>query len=260
LDDLTNENRQEQNLSTLAVNPLLNKVAELKARDMAEKGYFSHVSPDGKKPWYWFKQAGYNYEYAGENLAVDFTDSQDVVAAWMNSPTHRANVLKEQYTEMETGIATGTYKGHETVFVAQAFGRPYSIDVGLPVEKKSSPSTSVTLTKIPSSAAVLGAESVIEKEVLQKQIKTNILKKYVTSPRHLASIAFLIIAAFVALALLLKLIIRTDKHSPAIITNGLILLALIFGVFSVNNYIANSKTMLTTSFVGFQAEEFTSNK
>ena len=130
LDDLTNQNRQNAHLATLTVNPELNRVAELKAQDMAEKGYFAHVSPEGKTPWYWFNLVGYKYEYAGENLAVDFTDSTDVAIAWMNSPTHKANIVKNAYTEIGTGVATGTYQGNPTIFVAQVFAKPKStIDI-----------------------------------------------------------------------------------------------------------------------------------
>jgi hypothetical protein len=91
---------------------------------MAEKGYFSHTGPDGAQPWKWFREAGYRYEYAGENLAVNFNESEDVVNAWMKSPTHRANILKHDFTEVGIGVATGTYKGKEAVFVVQFFGKP----------------------------------------------------------------------------------------------------------------------------------------
>src|ERR1035437_4283512 len=127
LDDLSNQNRQANNLNVLTVNPLLNRAAELKAQDMAQKGYFAHISPDGKAPWYWFNLVGYKYEYAGENLAVDFTDSKDVTLAWMNSPTHRANIMKNAYTEMGTGIASGVYEGNPTFFVVQVYGKPQTI-------------------------------------------------------------------------------------------------------------------------------------
>lgn len=124
LSNLTNSERAEQNLSVLAENVLLDQSAQLKANDMAEKGYFAHNSPDGKRPWYWFEQVGYKYSYAGENLAVDFNESEDVVSAWMNSPTHRANIMKGAYTEVGTAIATGTYKGKEAVFVVQHYASP----------------------------------------------------------------------------------------------------------------------------------------
>jgi len=122
--DLTNQNRQQNNLASLTVNPTLVAAAQAKANDEAIKGYFAHVSPQGIDSWYWFKQAGYNFTYAGENLAVDFSDSADVVTAWMNSPTHRANILDGHYTEIGIATAQGMYEGHPTIFVVQEFGSP----------------------------------------------------------------------------------------------------------------------------------------
>src|SRR3989344_4628339 len=87
--DETNSGRMGNALEELKINPLLQEAARLKANDMAAKSYFSHESPEGKTPWYWLEQAGYEYVYAGENLAVNFIDSEDVVVAWMNSPAHR---------------------------------------------------------------------------------------------------------------------------------------------------------------------------
>ena len=60
--------------------------------DMAEKSYFAHTSPEGLTPWYWITLAGYRFSLAGENLAIDFTESEDVENAWMNSPAHRASI------------------------------------------------------------------------------------------------------------------------------------------------------------------------
>lgn len=120
----TNEKRLENNTNTLTVNPLLQKAAELKALDMANKGYFAHNTPDGKTPWYFLDQVDYNYKYAGENLAVNFTESRDVTLAWMNSPGHRANIVKKEYTEIGIATAEGFYEGHKATFVVQFFGTP----------------------------------------------------------------------------------------------------------------------------------------
>lgn len=121
---LTNEERADNGVPPLTESTLLDKAAQEKADDMAANGYFAHTSPSGKTPWYWFQQVGYNYVYAGENLAVNFFESQDVANAWMNSPTHRANIVKPEYTEIGVGVAEGMYQGHHTVFVAQLFGKP----------------------------------------------------------------------------------------------------------------------------------------
>jgi Cysteine-rich secretory protein family len=120
--DLTNSKRTDLALPTLTRNPVLDAAATLKAQDMAKNSYFSHDSPTGVTPWHWFSEAGYPFVHAGENLAVYFTDSGEVVNAWMNSPTHRANIVGSQYREIGVGTARGTYDGFETVFVVQMFG------------------------------------------------------------------------------------------------------------------------------------------
>lgn len=122
--NLTNKNRASANLSELKVNPVLEKAAQMKADDMAAKGYFSHNTPDGKTPWYWFEQAGYKYEYAGENLAVNFEDSDDIETAWMNSPKHFTNIMNNKFIEIGIATSTGIYKGREAIFVVQLFGKP----------------------------------------------------------------------------------------------------------------------------------------
>src|SRR5690606_5212160 len=122
--DLANESRVQNRRAPLVVNPLLEEAARLKAEDMAEKGYFSHVSPDGKSPWYWISGAGYKFIYAGENLAVDFEYSEDVNEAWLNSPGHRDNILNNQFTEIGIATAEGRYNGRKTTFVVQMFGTP----------------------------------------------------------------------------------------------------------------------------------------
>ncbi|MCC2630231.1 MAG: hypothetical protein K0S38_40 [Candidatus Paceibacter sp.] len=146
--DLTNADRQAQNLTTLTISPLLTKAAQLKADDMAIKGYFSHVSPDGNSPWYWFDLVGYKFMYAGENLAVNFSESRDVEQAWMNSPGHRSNILNNKFTEI--GIATqhGTYQGQSAIFVTQMFGKP------LPQPKQAKAKVPATVVPRPTSTLV----------------------------------------------------------------------------------------------------------
>lgn len=122
--NLTNEERVDEAAAPLVRNPLLDQAARLKAEHMAKNSYFAHYSPDGVSPWYWFEQVDYTYAHAGENLAIHFTDSSAVVDAWMKSPSHRANIVNDTYTEIGVGTAKGTYDGFDTVFVVQLFGTP----------------------------------------------------------------------------------------------------------------------------------------
>lgn len=122
LSSLTNQERNENNLSELRTNPLLEQAAKLKAQDMVKRGYFAHQSPEGRDFSYFLNQVGYDYEYAGENLAINFEDTSEVVNAWMQSPGHRENILKGRYTEMGVATASSTRKGQ--VLVVQLFGTP----------------------------------------------------------------------------------------------------------------------------------------
>jgi hypothetical protein len=120
----TDQARTSLGGQALTENEVLDAAAQAKADDMAAKGYFAHISPDGTQPWAWFAKAGYDYVYAGENLAVRFDDSQAVVDAWMASPAHRANIVKPQYRDIGIGIAQGEYKGGPATFVVQFFASP----------------------------------------------------------------------------------------------------------------------------------------
>lgn len=122
--DLTNDERKALAAPPLYRNSVLDQAATLKAEHMVKGQYFAHNSPEGITPWHWFREVGYVYAHAGENLAVYFSDSDEVVQAWMNSPSHRANIVNSNYQEIGIGTAKGRYQGHETVFVVQLFGTP----------------------------------------------------------------------------------------------------------------------------------------
>lgn len=121
---LTNEERANLSEAPLRRSAVLDAAAQMKANDMAKNQYFAHYAPDGTSPWYWFKQADYTFAYAGENLAIHFTDSSEVVDAWMKSPKHRENIVNNNFTEIGVGTAKGTYEGYDTVYVVQLFGTP----------------------------------------------------------------------------------------------------------------------------------------
>lgn len=122
--DLTNDERSKNAETPLQRNAVLDAAAKLKAEDMAKHEYFSHFSPTGVSPWHWFDEVDYVYAHAGENLAIHFTDSSEVVAAWMKSPAHRDNIVNGKYTEIGVGTAKGNYDGYDTVYVVQLFGTP----------------------------------------------------------------------------------------------------------------------------------------
>lgn len=122
--DLGNRDRLAHGVGVIQAHPLLTQAAQAKANDMATRGYFSHNDPEGREPWHWIDEAGYAYASAGENLAVHFSDSQEVEQAWLDSPTHRANLLDGRYVHVGIATAQGTYQGRTTTFVVQFFGAP----------------------------------------------------------------------------------------------------------------------------------------
>ncbi|RLC39610.1 MAG: hypothetical protein DRH33_02405 [Candidatus Nealsonbacteria bacterium] len=122
--ELTNEVRVEEGLNELKENPLLNKAAFMKAQDMLTNDYFAHQSPEGKTPWYWIEKAGYEYQSAGENLAIGFMDSEELIKAWHNSFSHRHNLLDPYYQEIGMAVVRGEFEGKEVNVVVQLFARP----------------------------------------------------------------------------------------------------------------------------------------
>ena len=122
--DLTNESRLAFNESPLVRNPVLDRAASMKAEDMATVGYFAHNSPSGITPWHWFREAGYSFLYAGENLAINFIDADEVMKAWLQSPTHRANLLNVKFKEIGMATVSGVYKDGPSIYVVQMFGTP----------------------------------------------------------------------------------------------------------------------------------------
>ncbi len=149
--DSANSSRGSQNLPELKYSEALTRAAQMKADDMAAKGYFAHNSPEGITPWHWFREAGYDFVYAGENLAVNFYDSEPVHQAWMNSPGHRANILNGNFTEIGIATKEGFYEGRPTIFVVQEFGQPLpKFDFETTAQASSGGSSQTTKTPQPS--------------------------------------------------------------------------------------------------------------
>lgn len=120
---LVNNARKSSNVAVLKKNDILQKAAEQKAQDMIENNYFAHISPQGKSPWDWINENKYGYRYAGENLAINFTNADDQQKAWMNSPTHRKNILNENYDETGVAVKQGIIDGQRAIVVVQMFGK-----------------------------------------------------------------------------------------------------------------------------------------
>ncbi len=122
---ITNQARGIAGLPPLNTDPKLDLAAEEKLEDMAKNEYFAHVSPSGINPWHWIQDSQYKYSTAGENLAIGFTTAQDTVQAWLNSPSHKANLLNASYQDIGVAVKGVSIDGKEGVLVVQMFGSPH---------------------------------------------------------------------------------------------------------------------------------------
>jgi hypothetical protein len=119
-----NSERSSRSIPTVATNTKLITAAQQKSDDMLARSYFSHIDPDGNYVWPKIEAAGYKpYTTLGENLAMDFSSPEELVAAWMNSPTHRANLLNEKFKDQGLALSSGKYEiNHDTTIVVSLFG------------------------------------------------------------------------------------------------------------------------------------------
>ena len=118
---LVNQERSNAGLAPLKLSDQLTNIANTKAKDMADKRYFSHNSPTYGSPFEMLQQFGVNYSYAGENIAAGQQTAEEVMKDWMNSSGHRANILNKNYTQLGVGFCNGGQYGTEWV---QLFIRP----------------------------------------------------------------------------------------------------------------------------------------
>ncbi len=228
--DLTNTNRLTEKLNPLEFSPVLASAAQLKANDMAEKSYFAHTSPDGKNPWYWFTQSGYSFLYAGENLAVNFVDSEDVVRAWMNSEGHRANILNDKFSEIGIAMASGVYNGRESIYVVQLFAKPVplaQVRASVVIVKENievvAEDKMFIAVKNNDDVEVRGVESVN----IDVFAQASVVDKVIASPKMALEAIYLAIGGIVLLALLLFIWLKPKRMHTKNVVYTLLLLVLI---------------------------------
>lgn len=256
LADLTNQDRTLAGVPKLVWNNSLEKAAKLKAEDMIKNGYFAHTSPSGITPWFWLKEIKYNFIYAGENLALDFTESIKVENAWLNSPKHKENVLNSRFTEIGIFALDGFFEGRNTTFVVEFFGKPAEFKV-----PQADASTGVSGKKqkvVALKPEVAGAsiENIKEEEsfeIIEETDKfisvqnTNVAgvialenlnlssnkifstwyMRFVVNPTHTIKIIYYVILGFVILAIILMLSKEYQKHHIKHLTMGVSLIVFI---------------------------------
>lgn len=247
VDDLlkiTNDDRQQNGLPPLSLNSELTSAAQGKAVNMFQNDYWAHFAPDGTSPWDFIKGAGYNYSYAGENLAKGFTSSSDIVQAWMNSPSHRENMLSDKYKDVGFAIQEGNLLGEDTVLVVEEFGAPATpvvVDNGAaqvqaanvePLAQTPSagssanPAPSVALTPTPTPAKVILGDANKIVVVTQKPSQSFFEKASInlkpefdfSSQTRVLAIGIL---AIFALALFADFIVTEKKKIPRLVGHNL---------------------------------------
>ncbi len=173
----TNDERAKDNLPPLVVSSELSKAAALKAKNMFDEQYWAHNAPDGTTPWHWFQAVGYDYSYAGENLAKNFASADAVTTAWMASPKHRQNILDTHYSEVGFAVVDGQLNGKPTALVVALYG-----------SKDTTPATAVA--GVTTEAPTGGISPVTRFGVALQSI----------TPAMLGSVVLLLFAAMIALA------------------------------------------------------------
>jgi uncharacterized protein YkwD len=108
---LMNEHRISLGLSPLVWDRRAAAVAQAHSRDMFDRHYFSHTSPDGRSTWDRLAARGVTYSQAGENIAWGQRTGRAVLTAWLRSPGHRANIERGSFTRHGVG-KVGTYWTH----------------------------------------------------------------------------------------------------------------------------------------------------
>ena len=106
----------------LGVSRKLNEAATDHARDMAKQKFFEHRGSDGSQPRDRVARTGYKSRLTGENIALGPESAEEVVAGWLDSPGHCANIMDSRFREIGVGIATGPKRGQ--IYWVQAFGSP----------------------------------------------------------------------------------------------------------------------------------------
>jgi len=118
--DLINQERSKAGVGALKIDPQLQKMAQVKAEEMVALSYFDHTSPTYGDPFTMMKTFGINFTSAGENIAGN-SSVDKAHAALMNSPGHKANILKSSFNYIGIGITASPSYGK--MFAQDFIGR-----------------------------------------------------------------------------------------------------------------------------------------
>lgn len=209
--NLTNQQRAQNGLPPLVLNEKLSVSARAKGENMIAENYWSHVSPSGTQPWYFFSQSGYNYRHAGENLARDFPTASAAMTAWMASPTHRDNILSPRYEDVGIAVMDGQLDGRETTLIVSHFGsQPSPVVAQLPEAASDSQTVSARVVN-ETPTEVLGQQGAVEHYVANVDVEA-LSEVPVYSPLDLTKSWSLAIAILVALVLMVDIYVVSHNQ------------------------------------------------
>lgn len=198
--ELTNRERVQRGLEPLRLDNALSEAALAKAGNMFAKNYWAHVAPDGTQPWAFITASGYRYIHAGENLARDFSSPESVVGAWMNSQSHKDNLLSPKYHDIGVAVVDGTLGGVETTLVVQLFGARTGTAPSTPVvAAKIQVPVSPTPTAVPSATPLVATarQETAGKSLVQEAGAKPLFNPYTLSKAFSSTIVTIIIVALV---------------------------------------------------------------
>jgi len=257
--ELANKERMASGLKPLVINQQLVQAAQNKAEDMFNKDYFAHTSPVGVAPWYWLEKAGYKYTAAGENLARNFTDSNYVHQAWMDSSSHKANILNKNYQEIGIAVVEGELNGEKTVLAVEFFGK--AVKPTAVKETKPASVVAVSDTKIEVKPTTLepepepaikgeeinlkGPDVFKERGILREIIEEpkNIIGTITEKSEPLTQKLYIIILGLISLILMLSIFINIKVQYPKMIFTVVIFLILVAAITLFNGQAILNKAL-----------------
>lgn len=218
-----NAERTQRYLPALRVDERLNVAAAAKSNDMLSRSYFAHVDPDGKYAWSLIEATGYKpYVTLGENLAMDFTTSGGVVAGWMNSPGHRANILNEKFEDQGMAAIYGLFEpNHSSTLVTNLFGTLSKKTTAAPKAATAAPKPTAPTKAAPAAPAPKPAQQTPPPAAAQPEKSADQIKIIPTANEPMAN------------EKLPSVQVQTDVQLPASAETGLYYaLRIIFTIFA----------------------------
>lgn len=238
----TNAERAKEGLAPLQLNGVLAQAALAKGQDMFSNQYWAHTSPTGKEPWAFMQESGYVYSVAGENLARDFDTTPAMIQAWMNSPTHRANIVHPKYTEIGVAVINGNLDGVDTTLVVQMFGTPRSAVVQkqplIPAvqavtvqateendqETEVDPQVELATVVVPNAIEVANEKSQSDDGVPQMKAITQqrtVITRYFASPQIIMKSIFIAVVLILIMVLVYDHIIIGHKRTARLVGDNI---------------------------------------